>query len=77
MIIAKEKTEKALFSFLRPEFINRVDEIITFRSLAEEDFVEKLKDIADRYSFDISRLLIEITEDSIEKNLEMWYNRLK
>ncbi|MBR5219370.1 MAG: ATP-dependent Clp protease ATP-binding subunit, partial [Clostridia bacterium] len=25
-------------SFLRPEFINRVDEVITFRSLNEEDF---------------------------------------
>ena len=36
--IDKEKTEKALSSFLRPEFINRIDEIITFRSLDEEDF---------------------------------------
>ena len=32
------KTQKALESFLRPEFINRVDEIITFRSLDEKDF---------------------------------------
>ena len=36
---SKEKTEKALFNFLRPEFINRVDEIITFRNLSKEDFV--------------------------------------
>ena len=36
---AKERTEKALSEFLRPEFLNRVDEIITFRSLSEEDFV--------------------------------------
>ena len=34
----KEKTEKALSTFLRPEFINRIDEIITFRSLDEADF---------------------------------------
>ena len=34
----RKKTEKALESFLRPEFINRVDEIITFRSLDEKDF---------------------------------------
>ena len=33
-----EKTEKALLSFLRPEFINRVDEVITFRSLDKDDF---------------------------------------
>ena len=32
------KTQKALESFLRPEFINRVDEIITFRQLEEDDF---------------------------------------
>ena len=35
---AESKTEKALSGFLRPEFINRVDEIITFRSLDEKDF---------------------------------------
>ena len=34
----KEKTEKALFNFLRPEFINRIDEIITFRHLDKSDF---------------------------------------
>ena len=35
-----ERTEKALSSFLRPEFINRVDEIITFRSLDKNDFAK-------------------------------------
>ncbi len=40
---AEGKTEKALAQFLRPEFINRVDEIITFRSLDEDDFVEIAK----------------------------------
>ncbi len=35
-----EKTEKALSAFLRPEFINRVDEIITFRSLDQDDFAK-------------------------------------
>ena len=34
----KEKTMKALQSFLRPEFLNRVDEIITFHHLSKEDF---------------------------------------
>ena len=36
----RDKTMKALSTFLRPEFINRVDEIITFRSLNEEDFAK-------------------------------------
>ena len=35
----KEKTMKALQSFLRPEFLNRVDEIITFNHLTEENFL--------------------------------------
>ena len=34
----EDRTMKALSRFLRPEFINRVDEIITFRSLNESDF---------------------------------------
>ena len=36
----RDKTMKALSTFLRPEFINRVDEIITFRSLNEDDFAK-------------------------------------
>ena len=35
----REKTMKALKDFLRPEFINRVDEIITFNHLTEENFL--------------------------------------
>ncbi len=41
---AQTNTEKALAEFLRPEFINRVDEVITFRHLNEADFV-KIADI--------------------------------
>ena len=37
--MVKDKTMKALQEFLRPEFINRVDEIITFNHLTEENFV--------------------------------------
>ena len=40
----REKTMKALHSFLRPEFLNRVDEIITFRHLDKADF-RKIADI--------------------------------
>ncbi len=36
--VLENKTEKALSEFLRPEFLNRVDEIITFRSLDKTDF---------------------------------------
>lgn len=36
--LIEDRTMKALSEFLRPEFINRVDEIITFRSLDKDDF---------------------------------------
>ena len=35
---SESKTMAALSEFLRPEFLNRVDEVITFRSLDREDF---------------------------------------
>ncbi len=48
--MAREKAEKALADFLRPEFLARVDEIVVFRPLSKEDFegiaalmVEELK----------------------------------
>ena len=36
----KEKSLKALNEFLRPEFINRIDEVVSFNRLTEENFVE-------------------------------------
>ena len=36
---SKDRVEKALSSFLRPEFINRIDEIVVFRHLDKRDFV--------------------------------------
>ena len=36
--ISKEKVLKALNEFLRPEFIGRVDEIVVFNPLVEEDY---------------------------------------
>ncbi len=41
--VAETRTEKALSDFLRPEFLNRVDEIITFRALDRTDFAEIAK----------------------------------
>ncbi len=37
--MAKEKAMGALREFLRPEFLNRVDEVITFNHLTEEHFL--------------------------------------
>ena len=63
--MVKEKTMKALREFLRPEFINRVDEIITFNHLTEENFLG----IADimlaelRSSLEIRGLALTWTDD--------------
>ncbi len=61
---ASDRTEKALSSFLRPEFINRVDEIITFRSLDREDF-SKIASI----------MLGQLAEALSEKNIEFTFTK--
>ncbi|MBR2296175.1 MAG: ATP-dependent Clp protease ATP-binding subunit, partial [Clostridia bacterium] len=50
-----DKTQKALSEFMRPEFINRIDEIITFRSLELDDF----KQIAKIMLNDLKEALLE------------------
>lgn len=58
-----EKVRKALSEFLRPEFLSRLDEIIVFRQLSEEDFVK------------ISRLMLDEYIDSLkEKGIEFSYD---
>ena len=59
----KEKAEKALKDFLRPEFINRVDEIVYFNYLTEENF----KDIA-------NLMLGELRDSMAEKNIELTWD---
>ncbi len=51
--VVEDKTRRALEDFLRPEFINRVDEIITFNPLSEENF----KSIADIMLSDLATVL--------------------
>ena len=61
--VAKDKTERALSSFLRPEFLNRIDEIITFNSLTEEDFVAIAKLMTDKVAAHMAEKGIRITFD--------------
>ena len=51
--VVEDKTRRALEDFLRPEFINRVDEIITFNPLSDENF----KSIADIMLSDLATVL--------------------
>ena len=59
----EERTLKALQGFLRPEFINRVDEIVHFNRLTEEDFKG------------ITRIMLgELTESLEEKGVHFSFD---
>ena len=59
----KDRAMKALQGFLRPEFINRVDEIVYFNKLTEENFMP------------IARLMLDELKDSMkEKGLTFTYD---
>ena len=59
----KEKAEKALKDFLRPEFINRVDAIVYFNHLSEDNFKA------------IARIMLDELRDSMaEKPIELRYD---
>ena len=58
--MSREKAMKALNEFLRPEFINRVDEVVCFNQLTEEDF----RGIAEL-------MLTELRDVMREKNYEL------
>ncbi len=66
---AEDKTEKALSTFLRPEFINRVDEIITFRSLSEEDFIAIASIMLDELRMALEEKKITLTVTDAAKAL--------
>ncbi|HKJ27590.1 MAG TPA: AAA family ATPase [Anaerolineales bacterium] len=63
---AHKKIEKALKDTFRPEFLNRIDEIITFSQLSVDDMKEivdlQMKEIRERVTD--QGLVIELTEDA-------------
>ena len=75
----KERTMKALRDFLRPEFLNRVDEIICFNPLSKENFAgiarimleELRKSLSDKgYTFHYDDALVDYL---VEKSYSMTY----
>ena len=59
----EDRVEKALAKFLRPEFLNRIDEIITFRHLSKDDFA-KIADL----------MLGQLRDHLIEKGIRLTYD---
>ncbi|MDE7243924.1 MAG: AAA family ATPase, partial [Oscillospiraceae bacterium] len=61
--LGRDRAMKALQQFLRPEFLNRVDEIVCFNKLTEEDFMP------------IARLMLDELKASLkEKGLTFGYD---
>ena len=58
----ENRVEKALAKFLRPEFLNRIDEIITFRHLDKSDFA-KIADL----------MLRQLRDHLMEKGMKLTY----
>lgn len=65
----QEKTMKALRSFLRPEFLNRVDEIITFNHLSEENFLAIADIMLDELKTSLSSRGLSLTWDASLREL--------
>ena len=60
----REKALKALSDIMRPEFINRVDEIVSFHQLTEEDFGK------------IAEIMLSDLKDSLsERNIRLTYDK--
>ena len=58
--LSKDKSLKALSEFMRPEFLNRIDKIITFNNLTEQDFVKIAK-----------KMIVELEESLKQKEINL------
>lgn len=62
------QTMKALESFLRPEFINRVDEIITFNRLTRENFLSIADIMLSEFKAELAKKNIDVVfEDGVRE----------
>jgi len=57
--VTREEVQRMLMSFFRPEFLNRVDDIVVFKALQEE----QIKDIV--------KLILKELSDRLQKQLDM------
>ncbi len=74
--VSKERTERALSEFLRPEFLNRVDEVITFRHLDKKDFCDiarlRLKELGSVLSD--KGMTMTVDDEAVQKIAEDAYS---
>ncbi len=74
--LSAERTKKALSEFLRPEFLNRVDEIITFRSLPLEVFPDIVRLALEELAAGLKEREIDFscTEEAVQLLAEKSYS---
>jgi ATP-dependent Clp protease ATP-binding subunit ClpC len=72
----KDQLQKEIERYFRPEFLNRLDDVIVFRSLTREDLVAiidlELRKVRDRLSE--HGLVLELTDEAKEFLIEKGYN---
>jgi len=66
---ASERVKEALKEIFRPEFLNRVDDIVVFTSLSEQEIFEIGKLMIDEYSCDLKEknILLKVSDDALRK----------
>ncbi len=73
---SEDKVKAALKEYFRPEFINRIDEIITFNTLSKDVLLEILKKLIGEFEEKLSErdIKFEITDDALSLLLEKGYD---
>jgi ATP-dependent Clp protease ATP-binding subunit ClpE len=65
---AGERVREALKEIFRPEFLNRVDDVVVFTSLSEQEIFEIGKLMVDEYSLDLKEknILLKVSDDAMK-----------
>ncbi len=69
-LVQKEIREKALKSFFKPEFLNRIDEVVYYNHLTKDN----LREIIDLFLLDIDKIHLEITDLAKDYLLNLGYS---
>ena len=77
IIMTSNIQEEKLKEFFRPEFLNRIDDIVTFHSLSEENLFEITDILLEEIRKNLSERQIEVSFDaSLKKHLiKIWYDK--
>jgi len=72
----KQQVEQLLFRYFKPEFLNRIDEIITFRRLTKEIIREitliEMKKL--EKTLKANKMCIEVSEDALDRLAEIGFD---